>query len=393
MDRLGGWLGKDHLGDFKPGFYRKNLAKKKNKVYMKWMPNSKEKNTGENAQQDRAVRRGRSKVGWQLWIGIILSLIFLILALRGVDLKMTANTLRNTNILMLCVAAGCFVFSTAAKAFRWRLILVSRKSPSFMRAFLILSIGLMVNAFLPARLGEFARAYLMGEAEADSKVFVLGTIVLEKVADLLFLLLSLFILLLWMKLPEWLIGPARGTALVLLILVISLIFLLWKKEILLTILERTSRFLPLKWQEWLARQARYGLASLDAIRNPRLMIGLLGWSLIIWVLSTLTNILVFLAMKLTMPIWISLLLLVVLQVGTAVPSSPGRVGVFQYLVVLCLSLIAMDKNVALGYSIALYLVVYISMALLGVWGLWHEKITWGRLTQSALRYSEGRKSG
>jgi len=357
------------------------------------MSNSKEKKSGEIARQDPAVRPIWSKGGWQLWIGIIFSLIFLILALRGVDLKMTATTLRGTNILILCAAACCFVFSTAAKAFRWRILLVSRRTPSFMRAFLILSIGLMVNAFLPARLGEFARAYLMGEAEADSKIYVLGTIVLEKVVDLLFLLLSLFMLLLWMRLPEWLIGLARGTALILLILVISLIFLLWKKELLLNLLEKTSRILPPRWQEWLVRQARYGLSSLDVIRKPRLMIGLFGWSLIIWVLSTMTNTLVFLAMKLSMPIWVSLLLLVVLQVGTAVPSSPGRIGVFQYLVVLCLSLIALDKNVALGYSIALYLVVYISIALLGVWGLWHEKITWGRLTHAALRFSEGRKSG
>jgi uncharacterized protein (TIRG00374 family) len=262
-----------------------------------------------------------------------------------------------------------------------------------MRAFFILSIGLMVNAFLPARLGEFARAYLMGEAEADSKVYIFGTIILEKVADLLFLLLSLFILLLWMKMPEWLIGPARGTALALLIMMIGLMFLLWKKQLFLTILERIIRFLPLKKQDWLARQARYGLASLDLLRKPRLMVGLLSWSLIIWILSTLTNTLVFFALKLAMPIWISLLLLVVLQVGTAVPSSPGRIGVFQYLVILCLSLIALDKNVALGYSIALYLVVYISIALLGVWGLWREKISWSRISQSALLFSESRKSG
>jgi uncharacterized protein (TIRG00374 family) len=350
-------------------------------------------NSGEGVHSDQAVIGSRSKSSWQLWLGIIFSLIFLILALRGVDLKMTATTLQNSNILLLCVAAGCFVVSTAAKALRWRLLLASRRPPSFMRAFLILSIGLMVNAFLPARLGEFARAYLMGEAEADSKVYVLGTIVLEKVADLLFLLLSIFTLLFWMKLPKWLIGPARGTALVLLILVISLLILFWKKEILLAILERTSRFLPLKWQEWLGRQARYGLASLDMIRNPRLVIGLFGWSLLIWVLSTLTNSLVFLAMKLSMPIWVSLLLLVVLQIGTAVPSSPGRIGVFQYLVVLSLSLTALDKNVALGYSISLYLVVYSSIALLGVWGLWREKISWGRLNQVVFRYSEGRKSG
>jgi hypothetical protein len=62
-------------------------------------------------------------------------------------------------------------------------------------------------------------------------------------------------------------------------------------------------------------------------------------------------------------------------------------------VILSLSIFTMDKNVALGYSIALYLVIYVPIALLGVWGLWHEKITWGKLTKAAVRFSEARKSG
>jgi hypothetical protein len=53
----------------------------------------------------------------------------------------------------------------------------------------------------------------------------------------------------------------------------------------------------------------------------------------------------------------------------------------------------MDKNVALGYSLILYLVIYVPTALLGIWGLWHEKITWNKLTEGLVRFSEGRKSG
>jgi hypothetical protein len=52
-----------------------------------------------------------------------------------------------------------------------------------------------------------------------------------------------------------------------------------------------------------------------------------------------------------------------------------------------------DKNVALGYSVVLYLVIYVPIALLGVWGLWHEKITWGKLTEAVVRFSQGRTSG
>jgi uncharacterized protein (TIRG00374 family) len=360
---------------------------------MKLTPSTREKALGKEPRAVPSAPRRWGLGNWQLWIGVVFSLGFLVLALRNVDLTETANTLRRVNVLILGAAVASYVFSVAAKAIRWQLLLAMRKAPSFGRAFSVLSVGLMVNTFLPARLGEFARAYLMGEAEADSKVYVLGTVAVEKVADLLFLLLLLAALLLQMALPEWLAGPARGTALVIAILVPCFVLLAWQSNFILRMVEQASRFVPSAKREWLVRQTRYGLASLDVVRRPRLLIGLLGWSLIVWILSALTNYLVFLALELTMPAWASLLLLVVLQVGTAVPSSPGRIGVFQYLVILTLSIFAVDKNVALGYSVVLYLVIYVPIALLGVWGLWHEKITWGKLTEAAVRFSESRKSG
>ncbi len=361
---------------------------------MKLKPDTAEKVLEKQPHAVPPVPRRWGKGGnWQVWIGVIFSLVFLGLSLRGVNLLETANVLRQVNVLILGAAAASFVVTAAAKAVRWQLLLSARRAPSFERAFSILSVGLMVNAFLPARLGEVARAYLMGEAEADSKVYVLGTIAVEKVADLLFLLFSLLALLLKMALPEWLIGPARGTALVLAILVPCFILLVWQRDFFLRMVKRTSLFFPSTWREWLVRQTSYALTSLDVMRHPRMLIGLFGWSVIVWILGMSTNFLVFLAMALIMPLWASLLLLVVLQVGTAVPSSPGQIGVFQYLAIITLSIFAVDKNVALGYSIALYLVVYLPIALLGVWGLWHEKITWGKLTEAIVRFSEGRKGG
>lgn len=324
---------------------------------------------------------------WQLWIGIVFSLGFLVLALRDVDLRETANALRGVNVLILSAAVISYLLSTAAKAIRWQLLLAVRKAPSFSRAFSVMSVGMMMNSFLPARLGDFTRAYLIGEAESDSKVYVLGTVAVEKVADLLFLLLSLMVLLSQMALPEWLSGSARGVALMLAILAPCFVLLAWQRDFILRMVERTSRFVPLAWREWLVQQIRYGLTSLDIVRYPRLLIGLFVWSLIIWILSALTNYLVFLSLNLVLPfwasLWASLLLLVVLQVGTAVPSSPGRIGVFQYLAILTLSIFSVNKDVALGYSIILYLVVYVPMVLIGGYCLWREKITWQKINEAA----------
>ena len=243
-----------------------------------------------------------------------------------------------------------------------------------------------MNSFFPAHLGEFVRAYLMGEAEADSKVYVLGTVAVERMADLLFLLISLILLLSQMVLPDWLASPARGTALVMVILLPFFVLLAWQRNFVLRMVERASHLVPLAWREWLVQQAHFGLSSLDAVRRPRLLAGLFGWSLMVYLISALTNYLVFLALGLVLPFWASLLLLVVLQIGTAVPSSPGRIGVFQYLVILTLSVFAMDKGVALGYSIVLYLVIYVPIMLIGGYCFWREKITWQKLAEAAAMF-------
>ena len=357
------------------------------------MPGMRKKAPGEKSPPAPSALHRWGLGSWQLWIGISFSLFFLILALRGVNLRETVNALRRVNVLILVAAVVSFMLSVAAKSIRWQLLLGVRKAPSFGRTFSILSVGLMVNAFLPTRLGEFARAYLMGEAEADSKVYVLGTVAVEKVSDLLSLLLLVAVLLSQMALPEWLAGPARGTALILAILVPCFILLVWQRKFILRMVEQISHFVPASWRGWLMRQTSHGLASLEVMRSPRLLIGLFGCSIIVWTISALTNYLVFLSLRIAMPVWASLLLLAVLQIGTAVPSSPGSIGVFQYLVVLTLSIFALDKNVALGYSFVLYLVIFVPIALLGIWGLWHEKITWGKLTEALVRLSEGRKNG
>jgi len=350
---------------------------------MKLTPGTDEKAHGKEPHAAPSASQRWSLGSWKLWIGVVFSLGFLWLALHDVDLRETANALGRVNVLILGAATASYVLSTAVRAIRWQLLLAAHKTPPFGRAFSIFSVGVMLNTFLPARLGDFTRAYLMGEAEADSKIYVLGTVALEKVADLLFLLISLMMLLSQMVLPAWLAGSARGMALVLAILLPCFVLLAWQRDFFLRIVERISHLFPSAWREWLVKQTSYGLTSLDVVRRPLLLLGLFSSSLIVWMISALTNYLVFLAFELVLPFWASLLLLVVLQVGTAVPSSPGRIGVFQYLVILTLSIFAVDKNVALGYSIVLYLVIYVPIVLIGGYCLWHEKVTWQKLGEAA----------
>jgi len=105
-------------------------------------------------------------------------------------------------------------------------------------------------------------------------------------------------------------------------------------------------------------------------------------SVIIWSMGALINYFILLALNLPLPVVSAFLLLAVLQVGGLVPSSPGKLGVFQYLCILTLALFSIDKSIGLTYGILLYLVAYGPPVVLGILALWWGGVNLRRVAAS-----------
>ena len=104
--------------------------------------------------------------------------------------------------------------------------------------------------------------------------------------------------------------------------------------------------------------------------------------MIIWFLSVYTNYLVFLALGMR-PSWVqSLFLLVVLQAGVAVPSTPGKVGVFQVLCRWSLGLFGISATLGTTYGILLYLAAPVLLMVVGALALGKESWHLRRLSVS-----------
>ncbi len=82
--------------------------------------------------------------------------------------------------------------------------------------------------------------------------------------------------------------------------------------------------------------------------------------------QVLTNFLLFKAFDLKLSFWAGLFLLLAIQVGNIPPSVPGKVGIFEYAVILALSVFIIPKSQALSYGIMLHLVAYLPKIILGV---------------------------
>lgn len=124
----------------------------------------------------------------QLLVGIIISAVFLVLALRGVSMHDLWAALVSFNWLWAIPFVGLTIFSMWLRAWRWRYFLLPTADLSTGRLFGPMMAGFAINGLLPARIGEFARAYVLARKESLPFPRLFGTIVVERIFDTLVLL-------------------------------------------------------------------------------------------------------------------------------------------------------------------------------------------------------------
>ncbi len=114
--------------------------------------------------------------------------------------------------------------------------------------------------------------------------------------------------------------------------------------------------------------------SADAFARPSLVIALLAITIVIWAMYAGVNYILLGAVGAPFSWLAAIFLLVVLQLGVAVPSSPGRVGIYHYLAVQSLAIFGVDQATAVSYAILLHLISIILPAALGALLAWHSGV-------------------
>ncbi len=306
---------------------------------------------------------------WQLVLGAALAALFLWLAFRDVSLVEVREALRGLGWGWVGLALLLSTLGTIARAARWRLLYYpDQQAQDIGHLSGVLFISQALNVLVPLRAGELARLYLVREARAAR---TLGSIAVEKLLDMLALLTFLLVLPLLVGLPDWFRESSQGFILLALGLFGLSLLLFFTRKRLLGWLSILLRFLPDKWYVRLQSILDQALQGLDVFAAPLIGVQLQGWSLLIWGMGAAVNGILMRAMGLTLPLATPLFLLLVLQVGISVPSTPGKLGVFQYLVILAMAAFGVGKSTALSYSLLLYLVAFGPLmgfgALFAVW--------------------------
>ena len=308
-------------------------------------------------------------------LGAALGALALWLAFRDVEAAEVWAALRQVNYAWVGVAQVSVLLTLILQTARWRLLFYpDHARRGWLALFGAIVVGQMSNILLPVRLGEVARVYLAGTSEGLPKTRVAATLVLEKVSDLAVFGLAGVLLLVTMSLPDWLRRSSDTLVLTGVAAVAATFGLtLWGRP-LLRWLEAHAPRLPGPWGERIWRLGHLALDGLSALRRPGANLALWGLAVLVLMSSALTNYILFWAFGLPLSFGAALFVLVVLQVGIAPPSLPGKLGVFHYLAVLALSFFAVPRGAAVGYAFALYAVALLSKIVLG--GAWLAWLRW-----------------
>lgn len=240
-------------------------------------------------------------------------------------------------------------------------------APSLRVLFAALILGQATNIALPIRIGELLKVYVASRAGHVPVSGVLATVVVERLSDMVMLAVGAMVVVLYVALPDWLVGPTRALA-------ITGVVAAGIIAAVVAVGGRMSAWIQARVQasanknRTMQRLFHHGAVAVGEASNLRdwrtlTAVGVL--SLLILALSASTNYLLFRAFGFPLPAVAALLLLLILQVGTAPVSTPGNVGVFQYLTVLALAPYSIDSTATVAYSMVLWAVALMPKLFVG----------------------------
>jgi len=327
---------------------------------------------------------------WQLWVGLVVSLFFLYWAFQQVNsLGNVLNAMGRANYVMIFPALMLYFLGVWLRAARWGFLLAPVKRIPLDRLFPVVVIGYMANDVLPARMGEFVRAYILGEKELVSKSASLATIVIERVLDGVVLLFFAVVISFFVPFGQGLQNIVRLTSIIFAV-AIAIFFLMGYSARLTTLVSGVlARAAPRALRPRFEKVALSFVGGLQAMQRGKLLASTIVLSAAAWICEAGMYYLIALGFDLRQPFYVLVLTAVVANLGTMIPSSPGYVGTFEALCLFVLALFGANPDLAMSYTIVLHVALLVPVTVLGFFYLWRSQLSLGAMAQT--RISDARR--
>lgn len=322
---------------------------------------------------------------WKFWVGAVISALFLVIALYGLDLRQVWLDIQTANYWWIVPGVLAYSIGVWVRTWRWHYLLRPIKPVPLKVMWPIVVIGYMGNNIYPFRAGEVIRAYVLRKRAGVSMSASIATILVERIFDGLVMLLFVFIALpLVPGLPGWLRQTVILSSLAFLG---ALLFFL-----IMAAAPTTSRrlygwginhFAPISVKIQLLDMADKFMAGLSSLTSFRDILMVFFTSVLIWLLETVKYWFVMFAFNFTVSFFALMLMNGVVNLMTTVPSAPGYIGTFDYPGILVLEIFGVNSTTAAAYTLVLHAALWFPITALGLWYMIRESLSWREFREAA----------
>jgi hypothetical protein len=244
---------------------------------------------------------------------------------------------------------------------RWGALLASQERVRFRYLNDASAIGFMMLLLLPFRLGEFARPFLIAQRSSIRRSAAMTSVVLERIADGVFvsLLLRGLLFVVHTDAPEARLARAGANAMFLIFFGGFLLLLLaaWRHDPAVGLVRATLGRISPRLGERAAGVVDTFVSALKQPHRPTELLAFLGWTVLYWALNGFGMWVLMRAFPFRLDLLQAYVVMCLVVVGVMIPAAPGNVGTFQAFVKLGLTLflpVAVVNGPGLAYANVLW---------------------------------------
>lgn len=310
----------------------------------------------------------------RVWIGIGLSLLLGLVALRGVQLGDLLTAMGRIEPTALVIAVTLYFVDLLLRAWRWRLLLGRLGHFSIWSLFIAMILGYAANNLLPVRAGDVARALAVSRLNRIGPAGVIGTVAIERLVDGLTIVALLAIMLPMVPGADWIrLTMLAGGVIFGLLMAVTLLVTRWRRS-LLTWSAPLHRRLPAPLQARLLGYYEATLTGIGGFFSWPTALATLGLSLLIWLVGALIYLAVGLAFGIAVPLWWWIVCICLVNLATALPLAPAGLGAFELVLIELLVMVGIHSATAAAATITLHAVLVVPVVVAGLicawgWGL------------------------
>jgi uncharacterized protein (TIRG00374 family) len=289
---------------------------------------------------------------------------------------------------LLFVAFVLTLAMYVVRAERWQYLLAPLGKTSFRAAFRTTTIGFAASFVLPARAGEVLRPYLLARQEGLPVTAAFATVIVERMLDLVAVLLLLGTFLFAFESGEAAAAPRLyqtvwyGGAVVTPIgigILVAMFVMAGHPERLHAVVLGIERVLPARLARRVAAFAKTFAEGLAVVRHPSRLVWAMAWSMVLWLAIAAQVWVVVRAFGISVPFVGSFLITAMLVVGVSVPTPGGVGGTHEVLRLALTSFYAADNNAAVGAAILQHAVNFVPVLVLGLVFIAQDGLNFSRL--------------